>query len=344
MNSFKEKVLSLVGGGVLMGGLGLTKGMTRSLSHDTRFVSKIESMNFVRQSRDLAPIERSLPGRPPEGFIASAVHPTIIRTTIHSIPKWEDIFGGVEPFTVNTFHPQNAQLPKPTRPLSVDLRLWDNPVTSQGSEGSCTAYATVAAMENELNQVYKGKVKLSEKSLWSLYKVPHITSAIQNAQGNSRTFVRLHSFNGYPLKNGAWIAYIDNPAAMMSIKNTDEILDLLAANHPVILTTSVNESFDQGKTGWIDPGSPNTGTGHAVTVVGYKLDPARPHLNYFIIRNSWGSQWGDQGYGYLPVAYCEKYHCAGFAVKNVRMENMDQKIKNTANRRNLKFTTLKLIP
>ena len=23
----------------------------------------------------------------------------------------------------------------------------------------------------------------------------------------------------------------------------------------------------------------------------------------FLVRNSWGSQWGDQGYGWLPYAY-----------------------------------------
>lgn len=38
--------------------------------------------------------------------------------------------------------------------------------------------------------------------------------------------------------------------------------------------------------------------GHAVMIVGY--DQAKGH---FIVRNSWGTGWGDQGYFYLPYDY-----------------------------------------
>jgi hypothetical protein len=199
-------------------------------------------------------------------------------------------------------------------------------------------------MENELNQAYQAKIKLSETSLWSMYRKPHINSAIQSATGESTTFVRLQSFNGSRINNGDWIAYINNPAALMSIKKTDEILDLLAAHHPVILTTVVNESFDQGGKGWIEPTGPSTDSGHVVVIVGYKIDTVRPQLSYFIIRNSWGPKWGDQGYGYLPIAYCGKYPCAGFAVKNVRMEKLSDRLKSTSNKNIVKFTTIKMGP
>lgn len=38
--------------------------------------------------------------------------------------------------------------------------------------------------------------------------------------------------------------------------------------------------------------------GHAVMAVGYD-DATR----YFIIHNSWGTTWGDQGYFYMPYSY-----------------------------------------
>ena len=38
--------------------------------------------------------------------------------------------------------------------------------------------------------------------------------------------------------------------------------------------------------------------GHAVCIVGY--DDTK---QWFILRNSWGSQWGDGGYFYLPYEY-----------------------------------------
>jgi hypothetical protein len=47
--------------------------------------------------------------------------------------------------------------------------------------------------------------------------------------------------------------------------------------------------------------------GHAVALVGYKRDPLFPGNGYFIFRNSWGEDWCDHGYGYMPFEYVLKY-------------------------------------
>jgi hypothetical protein len=47
--------------------------------------------------------------------------------------------------------------------------------------------------------------------------------------------------------------------------------------------------------------------GHAVVLVGYGKGSQYPGNGYFIFRNSWGSWWGDQGYGYMPFDYLLKY-------------------------------------
>ena len=39
-------------------------------------------------------------------------------------------------------------------------------------------------------------------------------------------------------------------------------------------------------------------TGHALTVTGYD-----DQQQWFIIRNSLGKSWGDEGHGYIPYAY-----------------------------------------
>ena len=46
--------------------------------------------------------------------------------------------------------------------------------------------------------------------------------------------------------------------------------------------------------------------GHAVLAIGYdmnkKIEKTKGAL---LIRNSWGADWGDKGYGWLPFAYVE---------------------------------------
>ncbi len=45
--------------------------------------------------------------------------------------------------------------------------------------------------------------------------------------------------------------------------------------------------------------------GHAVLLVGYDGDAGAS--DYFIIRNSWGADWGEGGYAYLPDAYIDAH-------------------------------------
>jgi len=51
--------------------------------------------------------------------------------------------------------------------------------------------------------------------------------------------------------------------------------------------------------------------GHAVLVVGYReivrsyglIAKHQVRIGHLIVRNSWGSDWGDKGYFYMPYGY-----------------------------------------
>jgi C1A family cysteine protease len=68
----------------------------------------------------------------------------------------------------------------------------------------------------------------------------------------------------------------------------------------------LTNAFFRPVEGWIaEPAAGDRLFGdHAVAAVGYDDTAATPHL---IIRNSWGSGWGEGGYGYLPYSYVDAY-------------------------------------
>jgi hypothetical protein len=82
----------------------------------------------------------------------------------------------------------------------------------------------------------------------------------------------------------------------------DELRGCLAEGFPVVFGFSVYESFESeavAKTGIMPmPMNERLLGGHAVKAVGY--DDSK---QWFIVKNSWGSGWGDGGYFYMPYAY-----------------------------------------
>ena len=47
--------------------------------------------------------------------------------------------------------------------------------------------------------------------------------------------------------------------------------------------------------------------GHSIAFVGYEDDASKPGGGFFRIRNSWGPQWGQAGYGIMSYAYVRAY-------------------------------------
>ncbi len=83
-------------------------------------------------------------------------------------------------------------------------------------------------------------------------------------------------------------------------RNLTQWKSWLASNGPILAALAVDETWENAAAtgGNIDAFMPNTVRGgHAITIVGY-LASGR-----FIVRNSWGTGWGDNGFGYVTPAY-----------------------------------------
>jgi len=86
-------------------------------------------------------------------------------------------------------------------------------------------------------------------------------------------------------------------------QNLTAMKEVLASGLPVVVGFTVYESFESAQvaeTGIVPMPAHHEQVlgGHAVLVVGYDDSQKR-----FIVRNSWGTEWGQSGYFLMPYAY-----------------------------------------
>ena len=83
-------------------------------------------------------------------------------------------------------------------------------------------------------------------------------------------------------------------------KNVTSWRTWLATHGPILAGLSVDATWDNATAthGKLDTFQPSTVRGgHAIAIVGYTTDKR------FIVRNSWGTAWGDHGFAYASEAY-----------------------------------------
>jgi hypothetical protein len=207
-----------------------------------------------------------------------------------------------------------------TLPRSVDLRAWMTPVEDQGALGSCTSNALAGALEYLVRRETGEHVDVSRlfiyfnQRLWDDSVREDVGAAVSHG-------VRVLAKVGAPLEQ-LWpydrrLFAVQPPervyreAARFRLKDwwsvpidRHAIEACLAGGFPIVFGTRVTESFmNVGRTGLVpmigarDRDDAKHGR-HALLLCGY--DAPR---QLFVIRNSWGTDWGDGGYGYLPYDY-----------------------------------------
>ena len=203
-------------------------------------------------------------------------------------------------------------------PLLIDMRSLMPTIYDQLQLGSCSANSSTSYDVF----LYNNKIELSR--LFEYYMVRKIEGTVNEDSGaTNRDNVKSINKNGIceetlmpydiskftiPPKEEAIInAKQYTISSYVALNDLSDIKQALALSKPVILGMDVFESFEGSKiakTGKMPmplPTEQNLG-GHSVLVVGY-VDEG----SYLIVRNSWGSDWGDQGYFYMPYEYLTKY-------------------------------------
>ena len=236
---------------------------------------------------------------------------------------------------VDDKHKRTAKTKRQVISTKEDLRQWCSPVEDQGKLGSCTAHAGTSLYEYYERRAFG---KYIDGSRLFLYKA---TRNLLGWTGDDGGYLRTtmaamalfgivpekywpyveHKFNDEP--TAFLYSYAQNYQALLYYRLDgmgvtkqqllEKIKDHLRKGLPMIFGftcySSVNLA-DNGKIPFPDRDE-NVEGGHAVMAVGFDDDlrivnPGNKDIvttGAILIKNSWSTDWGEKGFGWLPYEY-----------------------------------------
>lgn len=232
-----------------------------------------------------------------------------------------------------------SQKKKVTLPEKMDLRIWCSPVENQGGLGSCTANAAVGIVEyfqrRAFNKHLDGSRLFIYKTTRNLMQVTGDTGAwLRNTMG-ALALCGVPEEKYWPYTDASPDFDTEPPSFIYAVADNFEALryfchDPLGADIPAaeVLTKvklflaagipsmfgfygfpSFDDNTNPGEIPYPCPGE-QAEWGHAIVAIGFD-DKKKIHntkcnkttTGALFIRNSWGTGWGDGGYGWLPYDY-----------------------------------------
>lgn len=207
-------------------------------------------------------------------------------------------------------------------PQVTDLQPGMPPIYDQGNLGSCTANMVSAAVDYERNK--QGLSFVYPSRLFAYYctrSLEHTTTTDSGASIRD-AYKSVNKYGICPETDWPYnvqkFASRPSPKCFMDAKTDmlvqyeavtpSQIMPIIASKLAVGIGISVYTSFEQVTDGYIPIPKTNEQLlgGHAVLLVGYDTQKG-----LFKFRNSWGPNWGQEGYGYLPFAYVYHPQLAG---------------------------------
>ncbi|TNN70101.1 Pro-cathepsin H [Liparis tanakae] len=191
-------------------------------------------------------------------------------------------------------------------PDFVDWRTKGNvvtPVKNQGRCGSCWTFSTTGCLES-VNAIATGKlISLSEQQLIDCASDFNNHGCMGGLPSQAFEYIKynkgLMAEDDYPYKGYDDSCHFEPAFAAAFVLDYDEkaMVDAVARLNPVSFGYDVTDDFMHYKEGvYTSTECKNTTdeVNHAVLAVGYGADESG--TPYWIVKNSWGADWGTDGY------------------------------------------------
>ncbi|KAJ4841883.1 hypothetical protein Tsubulata_015445 [Turnera subulata] len=227
-----------------------------------------------------------------------------------------------------------------------------SPVKDQGHCGSCWTFSTTGALEAAYHQAFGKGISLSEQQLVDCAQAFNNFGCHGGLPSQAFEYIKynggLDTEEAYPYTgvdgvckfssenvgvqvldsvNITLVSYLHKFFRIVPLQNSpyevsmlmgaeEELKDAVALVRPVSVAFQVIHEFRLYKSGVFTSdhcGSTPMDVNHAVVAVGYGVENGMP---YWLIKNSWGANWGDNGYFKMEMGrnMCGIATCASYPV------------------------------
>ncbi len=239
----------------------------------------------------------------------------------------------------------DSAVPPPLVDLRPEFEKFNLAVRQQGKRGACQVFAMVGVIEFQLARRGE-RVDLSEQFI--MWAANQATG--RNRIEGFNPDLLIAGLKQYGICDDSLMPYVPRTEAIA--KPSANAIENAKSRNPCKVTSIKHWIANIGFvdkdikeiTGWLENGTPVTSTlcwpsglndeqivdarhfivdknvdgksknGHGVILVGYGLDDKMAGGGYFILRNSWGPEFADQGYAKITFEYAKKYGTDAYIV------------------------------
>uniref|UniRef100_A0A804QAX6 Cysteine proteinase 2 n=1 Tax=Zea mays TaxID=4577 RepID=A0A804QAX6_MAIZE len=188
-----------------------------------------------------------------------------------------------------------------------------SPVKNQGHCGSCWTFSTTGALEAAYTQATGKPISLSEQQLIDCGFAFNNFGCNGGLPSQAFEYIKYNGICKFKNEN-VGVKVLDS--VNITLGAEDELKDAVGLVRPVSVAFEVITGFRLYKSGVYTSdhcGTTPMDVNHAVLAVGYGVEDGVP---YWLIKNSWGADWGDEGYFKMEMGknMCGVATCASYPI------------------------------